>query len=125
MGKPQFRSIASNLKYSFTSAGDDFVSIKTVLEYPKVEYSKKYIINFFRIAIEAKPEVVVKKSEEKSAPNNPIEIAILKLTPNASNVLEEAPKKIVENCAKKSSILLLSLCLSCPLLFHIRGRWES
>ena len=61
MGKPQFRSIESNLKYSFTSSGEDFVSIKTVLEYPKVENSKKYIINFFRIPIEAILVVVVKK----------------------------------------------------------------
>ena len=125
MGKPQFRSTASNLKDSFTSAFVVFVSIKTVLEYPKVEKSRKYIIHFLRIAIEAILEVVVKKNEEKSAPNNPIEIAILKLTPNASTVLEVAYKKIVENCAKKSSILLLPLSLSCPLLFHIRGRWES
>ena len=98
MGKPQFRSIASNLKSLFTSAGDDFVSIKTVLEYPNVENSKKYIINFFKIAIEAKLVVVVKKNVEKIAPNNPIEIAILKLTPNESIELEETQKKIVENC---------------------------
>ena len=82
MGKPQFRSTASNLKYSFTSAFVVFVSIKTVLVYPRVENSKKYIINFFRIAKEAKLAVVAGKTEKMTAPNNPIEIAILKFTPN-------------------------------------------
>jgi hypothetical protein len=65
MGTPQFRSIASNLKYSFTSASVVFVSIKTVLEYPKVENSKKYIINFFRIPIEAILGVVIKKTKKR------------------------------------------------------------